>query len=307
MTVDLEQLKTFCDLCSTKSFTKTAKNIGVTESTVSYRIRELEKFFGKKLFVRMPNKTVDCTEFGNEFYPQALNVIDIFQKNVRESRRSLLKGEIKVSAGEIGGVYLLPAVIKAYGSKYHDVSIDISINNSQETINKLNRSLCDIGLVASIDFPDRILGKNVIIEPIAKIQYGIITPPGHPLLTKSTARITDLKDYPYISRGGTSGSQREILKIINEAGLSEADLNVVVRFEQSSSVINAVAEGLGIGVVSRAQAARYVQGGFIGFIPLVTGFSSYLTLLDRWRGNNPLVNSFTNFIKYYVKTTGISF
>ena len=86
-----------------------------------------------------------------------------------------------------------------------------------------------------------------------------------------------------------------------------SDLNVVWRFDNSSSVINAVTEGLGLSIVSRIQASKYVQGGLIKFIPIDTKVESYLNLLDVWKGSNQIVNAFISFIEYYVATSTMLF
>ena len=50
--MNIEYLKTFLALASNGNFTKTAQNLFISQSTVSIRIRELEKEIGKELFKR---------------------------------------------------------------------------------------------------------------------------------------------------------------------------------------------------------------------------------------------------------------
>ena len=140
-----------------------------------------------------------------------------------------------------------------------------------------------------------------------RLTYGVITPVNHPLADRESISVTELIGLPYISRDQSSGSHREILKILSEKGIRESDLNVVWRFDNSSSVINAVTEGLGLSIVSRIQASKYVQGGLIKFIPIDTKVESYLNLLDVWKGSNQIVNAFISFIEYYVATSTMLF
>ncbi|EQB67768.1 MAG: transcriptional regulator, LysR family [Thermoplasmatales archaeon A-plasma] len=144
MTIDLEQLRTFCDLYLTKNFTRTASNLGITESTVSYRIKEIEKFFGQKLFNRRSNKTVETTEFGNSFFADAKEIISMIEKYKEVGEKGEMMGTIKVSAGEIGGVFLLPPIIRAFETKFRKIKIKIEIINSLSTLKnsaKLNAIL----------------------------------------------------------------------------------------------------------------------------------------------------------------------
>jgi DNA-binding transcriptional LysR family regulator len=68
--VQMELVETFLDLCETRSFNRTAERIGVTQSTVSGRIRALEGRFGRPLFRRSRAGTELTTE-GLRFEPHA--------------------------------------------------------------------------------------------------------------------------------------------------------------------------------------------------------------------------------------------
>ncbi|MGL4281320.1 MAG: LysR family transcriptional regulator, partial [Albidovulum sp.] len=50
--MQIELIETFLDLCDTKSFNRTADKLGVTQSTVSGRVRALEATLGRTLFTR---------------------------------------------------------------------------------------------------------------------------------------------------------------------------------------------------------------------------------------------------------------
>lgn len=306
MSLNIDQLRTFCDLYVSRSFTQTARNLNIRESTVSYRIREMEEFFEKKLFHRRGDKTVDCTEFGELFYPQAKQILSMIDSHLENKEGVPSSGVIRVVAGEIGGVHLLPQFIKAFEHKFDGLKVQVDIKNSYEAIKQLAESECDVGLTASIDFPgayNRTVGD---ITELIKIEYGVVVPPGHYLLDHEKVRPRELLGIPYVSRGHSSGSHRNVLKILQESGIKEEDLNVVWKFENSSSVIHAVSEGLGVSIVSKVQASKYVQAGLIGYRPLETKVLSYIYLIDHWKGRNTMVNTFKDYLKYFVETSGIS-
>jgi DNA-binding transcriptional LysR family regulator len=55
--MQIELLDTFLDLMETRNFNKTAERLGVTQSTVSSRIRSLETILEKQLFIRSKSGT----------------------------------------------------------------------------------------------------------------------------------------------------------------------------------------------------------------------------------------------------------
>lgn len=68
--MQIELLKTFLDLCETRSFNKTADNLGVTQSTISGRVQALESHLGRTLFTRSRAGT-QLTLEGLKFEPHA--------------------------------------------------------------------------------------------------------------------------------------------------------------------------------------------------------------------------------------------
>lgn len=68
--MNLEMIETFLDLCETRSFNRTAGRMGVTQSTVSGRVRALEQAVGARLLERSRSGT-DLTTEGLRFEPHA--------------------------------------------------------------------------------------------------------------------------------------------------------------------------------------------------------------------------------------------
>lgn len=68
--MQIELIDTFLDLCDTKSFNKTAEKLGVTQSTVSGRVRALEDMLERTLFTRSRAGT-ELTLEGLKFEPHA--------------------------------------------------------------------------------------------------------------------------------------------------------------------------------------------------------------------------------------------
>lgn len=68
--MQIELIETFLDLCETRSFNQTAERLGVTQSTISGRVKALEKAIDRPLFTRSRAGTALTTE-GLRFEPHA--------------------------------------------------------------------------------------------------------------------------------------------------------------------------------------------------------------------------------------------
>ncbi|WP_108126627.1 LysR family transcriptional regulator [Saccharospirillum mangrovi] len=72
--MDLQQLKTFLEVCQTRHFGHAASNLYLTQSAVSFRIRQLESQLGAALFVRHRNN-LQLTAAGERFRQHAESII----------------------------------------------------------------------------------------------------------------------------------------------------------------------------------------------------------------------------------------
>ncbi|MGB3177153.1 MAG: LysR family transcriptional regulator, partial [Albidovulum sp.] len=72
--MQIELIETFLDLCESRSFNKTAERIGVTQSTISGRVKSLEATLGHRLFIRSRAGTQLTTE-GLRFAPHARSLL----------------------------------------------------------------------------------------------------------------------------------------------------------------------------------------------------------------------------------------
>ena len=81
--MDIESIKTFTVLAHNRSFTRTADQLFVAQSTVTNRINELEKELGFLLFKRT-NRSVDLTPEGERFKIYAEKVIELTDTSLAE-------------------------------------------------------------------------------------------------------------------------------------------------------------------------------------------------------------------------------
>ena len=65
MNIDTKNMETFIQVAELCSFTKAAKKLGYSQSTVSFQIRQLEEMLNVRLLERI-NHTVALTEAGRK-------------------------------------------------------------------------------------------------------------------------------------------------------------------------------------------------------------------------------------------------
>lgn len=142
--MEIESLNTFLTLASTRSFTRTANQLFVAQSTVTNRINELEKELKFKLFNRN-NKSVELTPEGERFRLYAEQVVELTQTSLAEiTNARRFDNHLRIgSADSIYEGHLAPLIMD-YRKKHPTDSLKISIGLSNHLIDQLQSDLLDV-------------------------------------------------------------------------------------------------------------------------------------------------------------------
>ncbi len=142
----LKELHFFYKLCSNPQVTQVAQELNISQSAISLAIKSLENKLNEQLFDRIGKKLI-LNEKGRFFkektfshYLALKDAQNIFQENK-------LAGNIKIAASKTISNFLMPNIYYDFLSKYSNVKLDISTNNSNEIIEKILSSKLDIGLI----------------------------------------------------------------------------------------------------------------------------------------------------------------
>lgn len=140
-------LKVFVAVANEKSVSLGAQRLGVTQSNVTHRIKQLEKVVGYELFHRVP-KGVILTKEGEKLYPYAIEIVkktkeaELHMKNI--SHQELLR----IGTSQANAAIRLLEFCKKLNKKYSDMKIEISTNGTPKVIEDLLDYKIDIGFIA---------------------------------------------------------------------------------------------------------------------------------------------------------------
>ena len=145
--MDLQTLQTFITLAETRSYTKTANQLFIAQSTVTNRINELEKELKLVLFNRT-NRSVQLTVDGERFKIYAEKVLELTENTLAEiNMEHRFVNHIRIgSADSIYEGHLAPH-IKTYRDKYPENSLKITIGYSTHLLEMLQEDMLDVVFV----------------------------------------------------------------------------------------------------------------------------------------------------------------
>ena len=276
--MNLNQLEAFVRITNNKSFSQTAREMYLTQPTVSASIHTLEKELQAKLFVRT-TKGVELTEDGRKIYLYARQIIE----NAQAIYRAMDSGDdsepaqpLLIAASTIPAQYLLPKILGAYCRHHHGAQFQVRETDSFGVIREIEEHTADIGFTGTT-------GEQGALEyiPLCSDSLILITPNNDHFRELQGAEPPQkwLCREPMILRESGSGTRKEALRWLKSNNILPEDLNVVANIGNPGTIIQSVKSGVGISIVSRLAAEEEIEsGGLLGF-PLDGGATRSIYLV----------------------------
>ncbi len=259
------RLHVFFSVARLLSFTKAAESLHMTQPAVTFQVRQLEEYFNTRLFDRTHNR-ISLTEAGTKVYEYAERIFQLYSE---------LENSVRELTGEISGVlilgasttiaeYMLPALLGDFKAKYPDVNLRLKVSNTDGIVSMVEHNIIDLGVVEA-----PVGNKNLAVDVCRMDSLVAIVPPNHPLSQgKTSVKLEQIVEYPYICREEGSGTREVIHDYLKEAGIDSSALNIIMELGSLEALKGAVESGIGISIVSRATLAKEIKLGTLNVLEL---------------------------------------
>ena len=247
--MQIESLKVFCDLAETKSFTKTARINGVTQSAISQQISSLEKQF-QAVLIERSKKRFALTREGQVLYDgskQIMQTYDSMRHRVQEIN-NIVSGTIRLVTIYSIGLHELPPYLTEFMRKHPTVKVAVEYRRASQVYEEIFSNVADIGLVA---YPQK--DQRLEAVPLRNDLLVIICHPQHPLATKRKLRLQAIHGQKFIGFEPDIPTRRAIDHILHDRSIT---VNHVMEFDNIETVKRAVEINAGISIVPRNTVAQ---------------------------------------------------
>ena len=263
--MNLKQLEAFVQVAEGGSFSKAAKELFLTQPTISSHISSLERELNARLFVRN-TKEVSLSEDGIKLYKYAKQMLDL-QREIEVTFGMDEEGEshaVTIAASTIPAQYLLPEVLTRFSERYPQEQIRIQETDSSKVVMQIVDHRVDIGFTGTV-----LEKKHCKYIPFYKDELVIITPntPKYQELAQGNKEdISWIKKEHVIMREEGSGTRKEAELQLKGAGVKFAGLDIIASIENQETIKKSVRQGMGI--LSKLATADEVANGEILAFPI---------------------------------------
>jgi DNA-binding transcriptional LysR family regulator len=239
----LQQLKGFCAVVETRSVSKAAARLSLTQPTVSLQVQSLERDLGATLFERRGPK-IELTFDGEVLYDLARPLVEgltALDQEFDARRNNLERGKLAIAAGESTIHYVLPRAVQQFSSRHPGVALTLNNVTGKQGLQQLRERLVDFCVGPILETP-----SDIAFEPVVAFDPVLIAALGHPLARLKKVSLRDISRYPLILPPRHLSTWRQVEMVFMKRGLPYE-----VRLEMGGwEVIKRYVElGMGISIV----------------------------------------------------------
>ncbi|MEO5334654.1 MAG: LysR family transcriptional regulator [Magnetococcus sp. YQC-5] len=236
------QLRVFDAIVRNGSFIRAAKEMHLTQPTLSMQVKKISDSIGLPLFEQIGRK-IYPTDAGRALHDLCKEVFDSiarFEMTLADSK-GLKKGQLRLTAVTTTE-YFLPRFLGTFCNRYPGIDVSLKILDRGQVMERLRANTDDLYIFGFPPKEPDIKAMRFLENPLVAV-----APTEHPLATNRNIPLARLLEEPFLLREPGSGT-----RILVERFFAEHGSRPRVRMELGSNeaIRQAILGGLGLSILS---------------------------------------------------------
>lgn len=246
---DLRLLNVLREVALRGSFSAAAESLAYTQPAISQQIARLEKHVGVKLIEREP-RGVRLTPAGEVLVRHTERVMaqlaaadEELQEVAAQARGRIRIGSFATAAGTI-----VPRAVAAFRPLRPAIEVEISLLDPHESIPAVRRGDLEIAITEEGGFESEVDTDGLQIEHLLDDHMWVSLPADHPLATRPTVDLVDLRDedWMFACLSGTCADSNVVLRACRDAGFQP---RIAYQSDDYFAIQGLVASGMGVALI----------------------------------------------------------
>ncbi len=263
----IRELEIFVATAKCGKMSQAAKELYITQSSVSQVIAELERSHGVTLFDRL-GRSLYLTPTGEALLTYAEGLLSQYRAIEVFLREASQKKSLRIGATLTIGGSIMSRLLLGLERRCPHLQSEITIANTRELESLLLKNELDIAIVEG-----EVTSPELVVQPAVSDQLVLAFGRGHPLQGRGSVPLQELQKYPLILREKGSGTREQL-----EHALIEQKIPYTVHWTSCSTeaIKLAVIDGHGVTVIGRRLITRELESGALSACT-IGGFHSERT------------------------------
>ncbi|ALS75765.1 LysR family transcriptional regulator [Planococcus rifietoensis] len=236
--MELRVLRYFIAVAKEQNISAAAKQLHLSQPTLSRQLKELEAELGTTLFER-GNRKITLTEEGLFLFNKAKEIVELTEKteaNLKGTKQEI-GGEVYIGGGETEAMRFIATACKELLENHSGIRFHLYSGNADDITDKLENGLLDFGIV--IEPMDK--QRYDYIKLPATDRWGVLMRKDSPLAQRPFIQPEDLIDKPLLISRQTAVSN----EMSGWFGKNIEDLRVVGTYNLIYNAALMVEENIG--------------------------------------------------------------
>lgn len=290
MNYTLHQLQVFLKITQTKSITKAAEELHLTQPAVSIQLKNLQNQFEIPL-TEVVGRQLYVTSFGMEIAEAAENILnEVYAINYKTMAfKGQLSGRLKISVVSTGK-YVMPYFLSDFMNEHKGIELLMEVTNKNKVLESLEINDVDFALIS-------ILPTSLNVDKLDLLQNKLYLVGNKKLeVKKGRTNREIIESLPLIFREKGSGTLQTMENFIKTNNIS-----VIKKMELSSNeaVKQAMLAGLGYSIMPLIGIKNELQNNELQIIPI-----KGLPIITTWRlvwlkgkKHTPIASAYLEYLK----------
>lgn len=255
----LRHFRIFLAVCETLNMTRAARQLHISQPSVTQAIHEIETHYGLLLFERL-GRHIFLTPAGENLKQYAYQILSLCQQ--AEDSMTAMQHQLPIRLGvsiTIGDIFLVELL--THCRQIHpEWDILSAIHNTEELEQLLMEDKLDLALVEG-----RVHSPYLVSRPIITDYLTLIASPDSEWSRKAITAPQDLDGMPVFVREQGSGTRDLFERVLEDHHLT---CRIIGVYNNSEAIKKAVMANLGVSVLSRRLVQNEIETGRIVELPL---------------------------------------
>jgi LysR family transcriptional regulator, transcriptional activator of the cysJI operon len=255
--VPLSDLKLFKEIAATRSMSKGAAHLGVSQSAASQRVQELERNL-KVVLLDRSKRPMELTPAGKIYYEFCCDVLQREEELILEleSVKQAVEGSLRVASIYSIGLSEMTRLREAFTARYPAIQLQVEYMRPEKVYEAVLNGTADLGLVS---YPQASREITAIAWRDEEMQVAV--PPTHPFAQRGEVYPADLSGQNFVGFDEDLTIRRELDRFFKAQGV---DVDQSLHFDNIHTIKEAVVLGTGISILpARTMQAEIAEGRMV--------------------------------------------
>lgn len=254
--MNLQHLRYFLTLADLEHYTEAARQLHITQPTLSHAIMLLEEELSVPLFSKQ-GRNIVLTKAGREFYTTVQSSLAILDNGIHQlQRNNASHTTLNLTLLRVLGRKAVPNLVRRFLDEHPTAPINFDFHNdsgmSSDLIDGVVADKYDVAFCSKLDrYP------NISYLPVFAQDLVVIVPKNHPLAHQESITLEDTLPFPQVWFSKRSGI-RPIIEQIYEKVSNKPQIAFEV--SEDETVAGLVAQGFGLAVIPKFDFLDSLEG-----------------------------------------------